>query len=304
MANSGDIDPMEFMRGIDTDISDTARWPTLSEDRLCQVIGHAILMYAQFTAEELVPYVIRMYPYLVERVPAERRFTLLQNVTNRFSNADIVPDDGIRHQVDALLPFIVHDPDTTIVSTATLDFAVLRGTTAHPGIGFEQAFGMFKVGAVENQPAILIGLIALGDRRFSDRILGLLETAPPELAQAVSKFNSSFVFAATVDLVCDWLRALLRASPEQDPGASTFGHAAAALHRLGTKAETTGVRDISRCFPPTSPTASSIEHGRWTRAAYARLLGPRLQALAEEERAPRILPDVMDAWGLQFVNPN
>jgi len=304
MGGTDDIDPMEFMRRIDADISDPARWPALSEDRLCQVIGYTILAYAEFRMEQLIPLVIRMYPYLVERVPAERRFTLLQNITNRFSNADMVPDDGIRHQVDALLPFIVHDPDTTIVSTATLDFAVLRGTTAQPGIGFEQALGMFEVGTVENQPAILIGLIALGDRRFSDRILDLLETAPPELAQAVSRFNCSFVFAATVDLVCDWLRALLRASPEQDPGASTFGHVAAALHRLGTKAETTGVRDISRCFPPTSPTASSTEHGRWTRAAYARLLGPRLQALAEEERAPRILPDVMHAWGLQFVNPN
>jgi hypothetical protein len=304
MEGTDDIDPMEFMRGIDADISDPARWPTLSEDRLCQVIGYSILAYAQFRLEQIIPLVIRMYPYVVERVPPERRFTLLQNITDRFSNADMVPDDSNRHHVDALLPFIVYDPDTTIVSTATLDFAVLRGTTAQPGIGFEQAFGMFEDGAVENQPAILIGLIALGDRRFSDRILGLLKTAPPELAQAVSQFNYSFVFAATVDLVCDWLRALLLASPQQDPGASTFGHVAAALHRLGTKAETTGVRDVSRCFPPMSPSASAIEHGRWTRAAYARLLGPQLQALAEEEREPRILPDVMDAWGLQFVNPN
>jgi hypothetical protein len=302
--SSGGTDPMDFMHAIDADISDPARWPGLSEDRLCQVIGYTILAYAEFRMEEVVPLVIRMYSYVVDRIPADRRFQLMRNVTHRFSNDELVPDDANRHRVDALLPFIVHDPDTRIVSTATLDFAVLRGDASHPWLGVDQAFGMFEAGHVMNQPAILIGLIALGDRRLSPRILRLLESCPPALAQAVSKMNCSFVFAATVDLVCDWLLCLMQASPEQDPGASTFGHVAAALYRLGTRADATGVAEISRCFPPKSPTDSGIEHERWTKEAFARLLGPRLQALAEMEHEPRILPDVMSAWGLQFVNPN
>jgi hypothetical protein len=228
----------------------------------------------------------------------------MSNITDRFSNGELVPNDTNRHHVDALLPFIVYDPDIRIVSTATLDFALLRGDANHPWLGVDQAFGMFEDGRVMNQAAVLIGLIALGDRRLSPRILGLLEGCKPDLAQSVSKMNCQFVFAATVDLVCDWLRGLMRASPEQDPGASTFGHVAAALYRLGSRAEETGVVDISRCFPPTSPIDTSVRHGRWTRAEYARLFGPSLQALAEQESEPRILPDVMKAWGLQFVNPN
>jgi len=163
---------------------------------------------------------------------------------------------------------------------------------------------MFEDGGVQNRAAILIGLIVLGDRRLSQRIFSLLESSPPDLAQAVSKMNCSFVFAATVDLVCDWLLCLMQASPEQDPGASTFGHVASFLYRLGMRADETGVVDISRCFPPTSPIDTAVQHGRWNRAEYARLLGPSLQALAEQESEPRILPDVLKAWGLQFVNPN
>lgn len=66
----------------------------------------------------------------------------------------MVPEDINRHHVDALLPSIVHDPITTIVFTATSDFAVLRGTAAHPGIGFEQAFRTFEIGSVMNQHVI------------------------------------------------------------------------------------------------------------------------------------------------------
>lgn len=304
MEYSDDADPMDFIRGIDADISNPDRWPSLSEDRLCQVIGYTIITYAEFRMEELVPLVIRMYPYVVERVSAERRFQLMANITDRFSNKDVVPDDASRHHVDALLPFIVYDPDTRIVSTATLDFALLRGDASHPWLGVDQAFGMFEDGGVQNRAAILIGLIVLGDRRLSQRILSLLEDSDQELAQAVSKMNCQFVFAGMVELICDWLSALQHASPQQDPGGSTFGHVAATLHRLGARAEETGVVDISRCFPPTSPIDAAVQHGRWTKSEYARILGPRLQALAEEECEPRVLPQVMEEWGLRFVSPN
>ncbi len=297
-------EPLDFIRSLEADLANPGLWPSLSEERICQVIGNAILVYAEFTAEGLIPLVMRMYPYFAERVSAAKRFAVLQNITHRFSNDESVPDDATRQRVDALLPFIANDPDTTIVSTATLDFALLRGRVSNPWIGVDQAFSMFEGGRVKNQPAILIGLVALGDRRLSARILELLKASAPDVAQAVSKFNPSFVFAATVELVCDWLEWLLDASAEQDPRGSTLGHVAASLHRLATLAEDTGVLDISRCFPPASPTESAVENGRWTRAEYARALAPRLQALAVVEREPRILPEVMSAWGLQFVNPN
>jgi hypothetical protein len=298
MTASDQTDSEEFMRGIDDDISDPARWPGLSEDRLCQVIGHAILAYGQFTAEELVPFISRMYPYVAENVSAKRRYQLLQNVTHRFSNEQLVPDDETRHRVDALLPFIAHDPDPRIVSTATLDFALLRASTTHPWLGVSQAFSMFKSPNVTNPPAILQGLIVLGDRRLSPDILELLTTSEMKIVQEVSKFQTQWVFAATVDLCCDWLEAVANGPPDRDPGGSVFGHVAAAIYRLGTRSKESGVSDISRVFPPPGPDEAVVLHGRWTQAEYAPIIGPRLMKLAEEESAPRILPDVLNEWGV------
>lgn len=297
MAHSGGADPMDFIRDIGADISDPSRWPSLSEDRLCHVIGHAILLYAHCTAEELVPYVIRMYPYLVERVPPERRYILLHNITSRFSTEDVVPDDTNRHCVDALLPFIVHDPDPRIVYTATLDFAILRASTTAPWLGVNQAFSMFEDGKVANRPAILRGLIVLGDRRLSPRILSLLTTTDVDVVQEISKFRTQWVFAATVELCCDWLAAVGSGLRDRDPGGSVYGHVAAALYRLGTRAGETGVSDVSRVFPPPAPHEAALSHEQWTQAEYAEVIGPRMQQLARDETAPRIMPSVLAEWG-------
>ena len=163
---------------------------------------------------------------------------------------------------------------------------------------------MFKQGGAQNSAAILMGLISLGDRRLTSGILSMLASADPEVAQEVSKVNTQYVMAAMVDLCCDWLDAVQNGPVSGDPKGATFGHVAAAIYRLGTQAEETGVTEISRCFPPQSPDDWAVAHQRWTRAEYARVVGPRLQSLAEREREPRILPRVMDAWGVEFVCPN
>jgi hypothetical protein len=297
MAGTDDHDFGAFLQGIDADISTPTCWPSLTEDRLCQVIGNAILLYADLTAEEMIPSIVRMYAYVVGRVPAERRLLLLNNVALRFSNDEQVPDDKTRHRVDALLPFMAHDPDPRIVSTATLDFAVLRGRTDAPWLGVSQAFSMVN-GNVRNPSAILMGLISLGDRRLSPMILQSVLSGDVHLAQEAAKFRPQYVFAAMVELCCDWLEALADGPAELDPGGITFGHVAAALHRLGGLAERMGVADISRCFPPAAPHLGAIEHSRWNRAEYAQQLQSRLRRLADRESAPRIIPEVMMAWGI------
>jgi hypothetical protein len=294
----------DFLSALDADLSSPDRWPALSADQLCHVLGSAILTYAAFTLEEMIPKIIRMYRYVVEHVPAERRFTLMRNITARFADADKVPSDAHRRIVDALLPFITHDPAPTVVAAATLDYAVFRGSAENPWNGVYQAFQMFEKGDVANRPAVVHGLIALGDRRLSPKILELAATMGPDLAAEMARFRTGFVTAATVELCCEWLEALLTATPERDPRGSVFGHVGGALARLGIQACEAGVADISRSFPPTSPEDAVVWHNQWTRPQYARLIEPRLQDLARKEHEPRIMPDVMAEWGLQCVNVN
>ena len=196
MSVTPDDDEWKVVRELDADLSDPERWLSLSNDRLCQVIGTAILMYGDLTAEELIPKIERMYPYLVERVPPEQRMLLMRNVISRFSSDEKVPDDATRHRVDAILPFMVREPHPHIASAATMEFCVLRGTTDFPWLGVNQAFGMFEhkgQRGVQNPAAILMGLISLGDRRLSPRILSLLTSADVDVAQEVAKLQTQQV---------------------------------------------------------------------------------------------------------------
>ena len=307
MSVTPDDDERKVVRELDADLSDPERWLSLSNDRLCQVIGTAILMYGDLKAEELIPKIERMYPYFVERVPPERRMLLMRNVISRFSSDEKVPDDATRHRVDAILPFMVREPHPHIASAATMEFCVLRGTTDFPWLGVNQAFGMFEhkgQGGVQNPAAILMGLISLGDRRLSPRILSLLTLADVDVAQEVAKLQTQQVLAAVVDLCCDWLEAVQSGPASGDPGGGTFGCVAAAIFRQGARAEETGVAEISMCFPPPTPEDWSVLHQHYTRAEYAKVVGPRLQSLAEREGGPRILPQTMGAWGVECVCQN
>jgi hypothetical protein len=108
---------------------------------------------------------------------------------------------------------------------------------------------------------------------------------------ALSTAWSGFAYKAVVDFFVEWLERSLDREGE-------FGSVAGTLARLALKAERGIVVDVERKFPANAPDGREPARilRQWTVAEYGLEIIPRLRALAQRERAPKIIPQVIQAW--------
>ena len=112
--------------------------------------------------------------------------------------------------------------------------------------------------------------------------------------QAV-RIHTGFVSAATIEFYVDWMEERLQVSDER-----IFGALAAGMHNQISAARVPAVLTGQRAIPPgVLPEDVEERMEAWVPlASYAAQITPRLRALEAAETHPKLMPEILEAWGL------
>ena len=264
------------------------RWPGLDDAKLLRFADLAIALYAVTCREPMIRRLVQLYRLCVERFAVDERLEMFKRL-----------EDGViagALTVNAMLPFLFEDPDLAVVSSATMAFAANYPLSdGDPMTGPRAAVRVLRTMTVANRAGIFAGLLLMGDRR----VTALLREVEPELTReeryAAAFARTGFLNAGTVEF---WLELLERCPGDADD--VRFGAAAAALERLAETAAVPFVTEVQRSFPPVNDEGEPIATlERWSVEEYSQRIAPRLLAIAAREPEPRVMPRVLEAWGIK-----
>jgi hypothetical protein len=265
------------------------RWDglkTLDDIVLCE-----ILRYGIYNDAATIPELKQFYCKYFLPVPVERRSEVYGHVVGMVENVDFVSPN-------AFLPFVVGDDDRMIVATAVIDYVSLAPVSADDRMSeVREIVGMIAGGALRNEGAAFGALLHLGDPRVCRLIWPLRDTLDIDSLKDAVNCQTSFISACTVDFYVDWLEGL-----EGDIGDGEFALAAAGLASVrrmsGVNEVFTGLRPFPFTKTMTREEIRSIAKPI-PFADYVERIAPRLYALERSEPPPRVMPDVLIAWGLE-----
>ena len=281
-------DPVHFMEHVIRD-DPQERWDglkTLDDIVLCE-----ILRYGMYNDAATIPELKQFYCKYFLPVPVERRSQVYGHVAGMVENVDFVSPN-------AFLPFIVADDDRMIVATAVIDYVSVTPVSADdPMSEVREIIGLIAGGALKNEGAVFGALLHLGDPRVCRLIWPLRDTLDIDSLKDAVACQTSFISACTVDFYIDWLEGLVG-----DIGDGAFGLAAGGLASVKRKSGVNEVFTGLRPFPFTK-TMTAEEIRAIAKpipiADYLERIAPRLYALERSEPPPRVMPDVLTAWGLE-----
>jgi len=263
-------------------------WRNLPAEQLTELIITSALAYGLAPSAKLLQSNGELYAHFVKRITLNERVETVVLVGRKIEKE--------LSAARSLEPFIYYDSAFAVVSSATLKLAVLmpleRGDEMTGPRHVCQI--MRSVRSDETRGQILAGLLVLGDQRVMPivrecfHLLGL--AGRKQLAAAWT----GFAYKSTVDFLVDWLEDSLGREDE-------FGSVAGTLGRLAIQARPRRVLDLRRRFPANAgpeDQAIVVTHA-WGIREYGQIIAPRLRAVAKLEREPRVVPLVMDAWGIE-----
>lgn len=269
-------------------------WSSLPAEQLRLVNYVRVLSYAFTNDINEIPRLEDLYQLVVQRLSVSDRKQLVQDVA-------VVLDSRLG-QLNAFMPFLFYDPDLFVVSTATVCYATLYPLEDDdPMTGPKACLEFVETYANNNEQmaaGILAGMLALGDWRTLPLLDGgwnrLSRVGQRQLREA---WSPSF-YASVVEF---WLRWL------EDVEEEEFGGPASALARLPRELPNERVIDVERRFPApynmppedaaAAPPIRLVQE--WTIEEYARIIEPRLRALYARETHEKVMPYVLEAWGLE-----
>jgi hypothetical protein len=257
----------------------------LSDADLDEFVYFAISVYGMTGRTELIPKLMALYEVFQRWLSPEQRRQNYAAVVSRVVSSEA--------SLNALLPYLFMDEDIGVVSTAALDYAqVFPLRDGDPLSGPKDVVQHVGRGALRNPVAALGGLVTLGDQRVLDFLGPVRDRLSPQQVKILTQCSSGFLSHATVQFYLRWLEGL-------DGGVDDgiFGSVAGYLYRAPQQAFAREVRDVRRIVPAT-PEAAIEVLGRWSIAEYAALLRPRFEAILEREGGTKVMPHVMQAWGI------
>ncbi len=267
-------------------------WRTAEPNHLLKLTFYEVGRYGMGNDAESIPRLMELYEVLVERTQPEQRVGLLMQVTSLIEKGSV--------SVNALMPFIFVDIDHTVISTASLNLAVLLPLIdGDPMSGPRHLRELAEeltdeVKDQDTRLGIISGLLLTGDRRATPYLDGCWNLLDREHQQLLTHSTSQFAYATAMDFFLDWLEVCLADGDEE-----MFGIVAATLYRAADLArESGGVIDVERVFPATAAGDAQPVRllSKWTARKYGRVLTPRFRDIAARESEPRIMPAVEEHW--------
>jgi len=220
-----------------------------------------------------------------DRAPASRRAELYGRIRGLVESGEA--------GWQALALFAREDDDPAVVSTAALDLAVLYPAADGELAGPREVVRMFEQSPVACPAGLFLGLMLLGDRRVLRLLKPLRTTLTEDEVGQVARGWSGLLFAGTVEFVLDWLE---EAEAAGDDG--RYGHLASALVIMRQQNRAPFVIDGWRRFPVDPEDPFDGEPETIPIDEFSQRITPQLLALADRERAPRVMPVVLDVWGI------
>ena len=267
----------------------------ITDDMVARFLFQSLLEYGVHNDENSVAALRQLYAASVPRISEQQRMQMLVELIGLAEQGKI--------SANPLNAFLFVDPSISIVSTTALHLAAIYpGTTeADPLFGVRQLLGFANQHASDGDEhvavSILMGLLLIGDRRVTEELRNCWRMLSAEGRATLSHMEGVRLYATVIDWLIDWL---------EDCEGDEFGAVAAALVRSSQVAKAEGVIETRRALPLWSQSEDQIVTtvAEWTFAEFGARIRPRLQAIAERESEPRIMPDVLAAWeigGLQEV---
>jgi len=245
----------------------------------------ALVKYAQVRDTASFDAAIEVYIAWGKTVDAQDRLLLCQAMNDAISSHQ-------GHGFEALLPFIVVDPDPQVVANAALKAAVLFPARHSDHLEGPRFVAHLTRGREHPKRcgAILGGLMLLGDERLTPLIHETWDGLPPESRiEAVSR-RSPFVFRAHVLLLIDLL--------EEEPDDCVRFAIADALGKLASRAQKVGVIDAERVIPGWRANGNPfVIREQFSRGEFASEIVDRLEYLCVTEAVTvKVMPLACLLW--------
>lgn len=284
-------------------LAEPGRWPGLDPEKLAHLLFYQCLSYGLQPDEEKIPALMALHRAGVERLhPASRRqlvVRLARAIERVHREHELREGAGC---TNGLLPFLLDDPDPSVVSSAASEMALLLPLeNGDPLTGPRYVRTLIdEVAGEDARAGIVAGLLQLGDERVGPLVAGAWRLLGDEGRQTLALLVQAFkgVHALLVEFLVSWLEDEAAA-----PQAAAFGMVAATLARAGRHASEHGVTEVRRKFPVSeAPAGEPYEEVRELQVeALAPALGERLGRLARAERPPRLMPHVLSYWGFDLA---
>jgi hypothetical protein len=261
-------------------------WTTMDLEVLQMMLFLRLARYGNDPDTDSIGELSRLYGVFRERLPAQARLQFEQIIC-----------DGVmerRTGYCALLPFMICETDDSVVSTASLDLAMLMPREhGDPLTGPKFILARFERAgdAPMRQLGMLSGLLLLGDERLLPLIKGKWkEIKSAEHRSRLAAARSGFVLTLQVEFLLDWL--------ETTGNEGDIGAIAAAMVKMPYQAQAGAVMRQRRCFP-----ASDAAPGKAIECLesvsfpeYAERIRPRLERLIARESEPKVIPMILTSW--------
>lgn len=195
------------------------------------------------------------------------------------------------------LPFLLEETERGLASTASLDFVSLGKIDEGADEMLLPKFvvGMIERKTVKNRGAVLGGLLGTGDPRVCSLLWDIRHILEEDEINEACRCHTGFISAATVDFYLRWLEEIVHSGSE-----SLFGKLASGLALLRRNPQAEYVFTGFRPFPYSSTEGDELRdlHNPVPIDDYTREIAPRMIRLTEEEPEPKVMPEVLEIWGI------
>ena len=250
-----------------------------------------LLRYGLLNDGSMIPDLQQLYRGMLKHgIPLEVRRQIAHHVNGFFETAT-------GPSANVFLPLIVCEPDRGICSTAVLSFVTrAQASDTDPLSEARNVISMVQNRVPENVGAVFGGLMYLGDPRICRLLWPLRHQLTDEEVNEASLCFTGYLSSSTTDFQLEWLADLNGRGEDHRFGIVASG---LALQRRAAQAERVfiGNRPIPLREGPAGGQANVVRSTSLD--AYTEEIRPRLLALAREEREPKVLPDVLDLWGIR-----
>jgi hypothetical protein len=281
-------DPERFTKNL-LDQDEEARFRQYKDARDC-LFGEIARYGFRFHRPEWIVPLRRMYEDLIAKgMSVEQRDEVLQCITTMVEGTKAMT-------VNAFLPFICQDPDRGIVAKASIEYVSLGPSLDDDPMECpKELIQLIEDGEPRNSGAVFGAMLVLGDPRLCKLLWPLKDQLSFEEANQAAQCTSGFVSAATIDFVLRWLEGLEGATDDALFG-SLVSHLVLQRRHMQSSLIATGLRP----FPVTgvTPEEQRAMLKLIPLEEYVTSIAPRLLALAQAEPEPKIMPDVLRAWGI------
>ena len=195
-----EADPKAFMRIVLNPDPEKRAYGlhTFDDMIICETLRYGIV-----DDPHQLPALTLLYDKLFMQAEPERRMEIYQRL-----RAIALQLDG--RSAKSMVPFMLLDTDIGIVSSATSDYASFATLIDNdPMTRPREIVGMIGKGTPRNSPAVIGGLLVLGDPRVCELIRPLCDTLDDEEVVTVSKCWSGFTAKCVVEFYLDWLDRLI-----------------------------------------------------------------------------------------------